>query len=676
MLTLESKTNKLYKIGPKTETRLRKLGIDKIKDFLFHFPLRYNDYSHLTKIAEAEIGREIVIKGRIIGLENSKTYSGKIVTQALISDKTGTISVIWFNQPFLKRLFKTGSQVVLAGKVSYNRFSRSRALISPDYELIYKDSLPRQKIIPVYSETKGISSKWLRSKIEPLLRFASRLKDPLPEETRKEMNLVDLPKALNQIHFPDSQKSLREAKRRFAFEELFKMTLFGLLQKKEIKNNRSLSIKFKDKLTKDFVARLPFRLTDDQRKASWEIISDLGRSSPMCRLLNGDVGSGKTVVAAIVAVNVVKNGYRVVLMAPTEVLACQHFQTFSGLFREYNYSIGLYTQSYKKTNKGRDPMRSDIIIGTHALIQKGVKIKKIALAIIDEQHRFGVKQRAKLRSSTHTVPHLLTMTATPIPRTMSITLFGDLDVSFLTEMPQGRKKIITKIVPPKEREAAYEFIRAQINSKRQVFVVCPLIYESDILGVKSVEEEHQKLSRDIFPNFSIGLLHGRMRSKEKERIRQGFSKGEYDILVSTSVIEVGLDVPRASVMMIEGAERFGLSQLHQFRGRVGRGKYQSYCFLFADSWSDKIRKRLKTIASTEDGFKIANIDLQMRGPGEVFGVRQSGIPDLKLASWFDYKMVKQVRTEAERIVAIDSSLKKWPLLKREVEKIGKEQHLE
>ena len=685
MLSLKSKTDELFNVGEKTKERLKKLGIEKIQDFLFYFPVRYNDYSHIKKTIEAKIGEEAVFKGKIAGIKNRPSKFGrKTITEAILQDDFGSLKVVWFNQPFLPRALKVGSPVVLAGKVDYDYFRKSRVLLSPEYELLHGEAVHTGRIVPVYHETKGISSKWLRSKIKPLLRLKDGIKDHLPDEVLDKIDLISLPEAIKQIHFPDFAEALKQAKKRLAFDELFIFSLYGLSKKGKIKNKKSPKITFDETATKKFVDSLPFKLTNAQKKAAWEILRDMQGdpekkyASPMCRLLNGDVGSGKTVVAAIVALNVALCGFRVLFMAPTEVLAYQHFETIQKLFKGFDLKIALYTRSYKKTSgKEKDPFKCQIIIGTHALIEDKVEIEKVALSIVDEQHRFGVRQRQKLkRKGKGLMPHLLSMTATPIPRTMSIAIFGDLDVSLLDELPKERKEIISKLVPPKKREAAYEFIKRQVNSGRQIFVVCPLIEESDVLGIKSVEKEHKKLSEKIFPGLKIGLLHGKMKAREKETIMKLFSRGRIDILVSTSVVEVGVDIPNASIMMVEGAERFGLSQLHQFRGRVGRGKHQSYFFLFATFFNQKIKNRLLTIVRFKNGFDVAKADLKFRGPGEIYGTRQSGIPDLKMASFFDYKVIKLAREEAERILRKNLSLSIWPLLKKKVESFAEQEHLE
>ncbi len=471
---------------------------------------------------------------------------------------------------------------------------------------------------------------------------------------------------------------MEPARRRLAFSELFLRQLKSQMIKKEISERQAISIKFQEAATKDFVGGLPFQLTDDQKKAAWEIIQDLGKARPMSRLLEGDVGSGKTVVAAMAMLNVVINKKRAALMAPTEILAEQHFNSLNNLFKNSEFKIGLLTG----TKKIKDVNEFDIIVGTHAIIQKKVNIENLALAIVDEQHRFGVNQRQQIidfNKKDDSVPHFLSLTATPIPRSLALAIYGDLDLSIIKTLPKNRKPIITKLVKETERQKAYNFIREQIKSGRQIFVICPLIDESDNLETKSVKAEHKRLAEEIFPEFKIGLLHGKMKSADKDAVMKSFSNKEMDILVSTSVIEVGIDVPNASVILIEGAERFGLAQLHQFRGRVGRSEHQSYCLLFPskeENNSDKTMDRLGALEKYNDGFMLAKIDLKMRGAGEIYGDTQSGFPELQIASLFDYELIKKSAEEAAAIIKIDSDLRAHPLLREKLGEWEDKIHLE
>ena len=612
--------SKLYGIGPSIAKKLKNLGIETVKDMLYHFPRKYEDFSNLIKIKNLKINQKASIQGKISQIRTTRTFRKRMfLTEALIEDKTGAIRIIWFNQPFLMRSIKKGTHITLAGKVN---FDESGVYFSnPVYEITTKNLTHTGRLVPVYPETQGLTSRFLRYQIKNLIQN------------------LDLPWEIKQAHFPDSQKSADKARYKIAFDELLLVQLYVLKQKQKNKKNKSPIIKFDKKLIKSFVKSLPFKLTNAQRKASFEILQDLEKPYAMNRLLEGDVGSGKTVVAIIAALQTAKIGYQVVFMAPTEILAKQHYLEAKKLLKNFDLKIGLITGSCRRGVACNAPTQ-DILIGTHALLNQ--KFENLGLVIIDEQHRFGVKQRAVLANA-----HLLTMTATPIPRTLALTVYGDLDISLLDEMPKNRQKIITKIVAPANRNKAYDFIRKQIKQGRQIFVICPLIEESKILQTKAVKLEFENLSKKIFPEFKIDFLHGKL--KEKQEIMQKFAKNKINILVSTSVIEVGIDIPNATVMMIEGSERFGLAQLHQFRGRVGRGKYQSYCFLFTESASRTTRARLKAILECDSGFELAEKDLKIRGPGQFLGIKQSGLPDLQMASLFDLKLIKKTKQEAEKI---------------------------
>jgi len=706
---------KLSQVGKNYQKKLKKLGIETIGDLLYHFPYRYEDFSRVVSISEVKINKVCCIKGKILEIENKTTWKKRMVlTQAIVEDGSGALKVVWFNQPFLIKTLKPGDNVFLAGKVTLRE--EGIYLSNPIYEKIIPNRtlIHTGRIVPIYPETEGVSSRWLRFVLFPLLvSLKSKIKDPLPEEIIKKYQLFPLKKAIWQVHFPDSLTLAQKAQKRFAFEELFFISLFVLREKLKILKKRAVSLPINLKVIQDFVASLPFKLTNAQKKAAWQILKDLKKQRPMNRLLEGDVGSGKTIVAVLAALNVAKADYQVAFMVPTEILAKQHFQEISKLLKNFNLKIGLLTGKESKISfknnvvkisrkkllekiKGEiDPVRKklmcgiNILIGTHALIQEKVRFGKLTLVVLDEQHRFGVEQRARLCQQKNFIPHLLSMTATPIPRTLALTLYGDLDLSLIDELPKGRKKIITKIVPPDKRQKAYDFIRSQVKEGRQVFVICPRIELGDKrretrdkrrglnwTEVKAVKEEYKKLSQEVFSDLKVGMLHGKMKSEEKENIMKEFAKGKIDILVSTSVVEVGIDVPNATVMMIEGAERFGLSQLHQFRGRVGRSKYQSFCFLFTDSSSQKTQKRLKALISSKNGFELAEKDLKLRGPGDFLGQRQWGIPDLAMSALKNISLVEKTRTAAKEILEKDPGLKKYPLLKERVEKFRKKIHLE
>jgi ATP-dependent DNA helicase RecG len=684
-MNLATPVEKIPRIGPQYQKKLKKLGIKTVGDLFFHFPHRYEDFSNLIPVSGLKAGEINSIQGKILEIENTKTWKKRmILTQALIGDNSGAIKVIWFNQPYLLNVLKEGDFVSLSGKVALRE--GEIYLSSPAYEKISNLSLGETelthtgRLVPVYPETEGLSSRWLRYILRPLLlKLKNKIPDPLPEKIREKYQLLPLQRALWQIHFPDSSKIAKAAQERFAFENLFLIELQVLKERQRIAQEKAIPIPINLEAIKSFVKSLPFKLTVAQKKSAWQILRDLKRTLPMNRLLEGDVGSGKTVVAAIGALNVAKAGFQVAFMAPAEILAKQHFQEISKFLKKFKIKVGLLTGKEKVK-----PEKVNVLIGTHALIQNKVKFKNLALVVVDEQHRFGVEQRAHLCQSsgreTKLIPHLLSMTATPIPRTLALTIYGDLDLSLIDEVPKGRKKVITKVIAPKKRKFAYNFIKKQVKQGRQVFVICPRIEKDEKnlawAEVKAVKEEYQKLSKEIFPELKIAMLHGKMKTEEKEKVMKYFKNKKTDVLVSTSVVEVGIDVPNATMMMIEGAERFGLAQLHQFRGRVGRGKHQSFCFLFTDSPAKKTQKRLMALISSENGFKLAEKDLEIRGPGEIFGQRQWGIPDLAMNSLKDIFLVEKTRQAAKEILEKDPELKKYPFLQEKLKEFQKRIHLE
>jgi len=721
-LNLETPIEKISRISPSYQKKLKKLGIQTIRDLLFHFPHRYEDFSKIVPIADVKLNETCCVLGKILEIENKKTPIKKmILTEAILQDDSGAIKVVWFNQPYLLRVLKEGDRVCLAGKVLLGQ--TGAYLANPAYEKLPKVKegnlskrlLHTGRIVPVYPETEGLSSRWLRYILRPLLiKFKDRIPEILPEKILKKEGLLPIQEAIWQVHFPDSKKLAKKAKKRFSFEELFLIELLVLKEKIKTKKARGIPIPMNLKIIKKFINSLPFKLTNAQKKCAFQILKDLEKPRPMSRLLQGDVGSGKTVVATIAALNVAYQGFQVAFMAPTEILAKQHFKKISQMLKNFNLTIGLLTGKegkifFSKENKTlkiskkklleklkenkKSPHFCHILIGTHALIQENVRFGNLALVILDEQHRFGVEQRARLcqpkNNQQAAIPHYLSMTATPIPRTLALTVYGDLDLSLIDEMPKGRKKIITKVVSLKDREKTYDFIRKQVKKGRGVFVICPRIEKTKTqkvkekkeqiwswAEVKAVKEEYERLSKKIFPDLKIGMLHGKMKSKEKEKVIEDFKNGKIDILVSTSVVEVGVDIPNASVMMIEGAERFGLAQLHQFRGRVGRSKYQSFCFLFTDSPAKKTRLRLEALLSCENGFELAEKDLKIRGPGDFFGKRQWGIPDLAMSALKDFSLVEKAREAAKEILMEDPELKKYPILSQRLKKFAERIHLE
>ncbi len=688
---LDTPITQLNRVGKAMSGRLKKLSLSTAKDLLFYFPFRYDDYSQVTNIEDLQPNTKASIVGHIELIQNKKSMRSRIsITEALVSDDTDSIKVVWFNQPFIAKSLKVSDKISLAGKVEENYGVMS--MNSPLYEKVGPSGKSNTNgLIPNYHLTEKLTQKQIKVLVKQVINFAHELSDPLPTELRKNLKLMDLSNAIKKIHFPETQEDIDQARYRLAFDELFNIQLKSQLIKKERTISKSEIIEFKEKETKQFVEQLPFKLTDDQKKSSWRILQDMEKDIPMSRLLNGDVGSGKTLVAVISMLNVALNKKQAVIMVPTEILACQHFESFSKVLKDFDVNIALMTRNNKKV-KGEEKKLSknkiiekiknhevDIIIGTHALVQEDVIFADLALAVIDEQHRFGVKQRKALIEKSgdeHTSPHLLSMTATPIPRSLALGLFGDLDISMIKEKPANRKDIITKIIKENEKQNVYEFIRAEIKKGRQAFVICPLIEESDKLGVQSVEEEYAKLNNHIFPDIEIASLHGKMKPKDKEEIMQNFLDKKSKILVSTSVIEVGVDVPNSTIMMIEGSERFGLAQLHQFRGRVGRGDQQSYCFLFPNTLSDKTYKRLRAMEMTNDGFALAKMDLELRGSGEIYGTAQKGFPELKIATLFDYELMQKAQEEAIKIVDEDPDLIKYPLLKEIVDTWQEEVHLE
>lgn len=676
MVDLTTSIGSLYGVGPKIAAKLAKLGLLTVFDLLYYYPRRYEDFSHPRTISQLEVGYEQIIQGRIVTIENELSVKQKMkLTRALVADGTGQLGIVWFNQPFLVRVLKPGTTWLMAGKVERG-YQGEITMVAPTLE---REGV----IIPLYGETVGLTSKMIRKLLSELRHLVSMLPDWLPEPIRKEQQLVALGEALRMIHFPEAINELGTAKKRLAFDELLLLMLKILETKKELNQAHSLVCKIQIEEIKKIIASLPFQLTEGQRLAIWEIVQDLARSTPMNRLLEGDVGSGKTVVGAIAVYDVAKSGYRSVWMAPTEILANQHYQTTQRFLQPFGVKVGLLTASTsKKVVEQLDSF--DLVVGTQALIQNKVRFSKLGLVIIDEQHRFGVNQRGYLLKNQKETPHFLAMTATPIPRTLALTLYGDLDISRLAMVPTGRKPIVTRFVDPANRTEAYKFIGSQIESGRQVFVVCPIITatgdlaEGDQLQLtleerKSVTSEYEKLKTKVFPNLRIGLLHGRLPAKEKLAVINTFREGNVDLLVSTSVIEVGIDIPNASVMMIEGAERFGLAQLHQFRGRIGRGEHQSYCFVFTDSTEQTVFERLAAFADTTDGFEIAELDLQLRGPGQLAGLAQSGLTELKLAKISDIALIRRVKQVAQRLV--EEGLANYPLLQGRVNDERRTEHL-
>ncbi|AKM83475.1 ATP-dependent DNA helicase RecG [Candidatus Woesebacteria bacterium RIFOXYC1_FULL_31_51] len=638
-------------VGPNYEGKLARLDVLTIEDLLLHIPNRYLDFSKVTDISNVKIGEIITIVGNISSLKNQITKSGKRMQIGQVEDSTGKITIAWFNQPFLIYTIPAGTKIAVSGEASW--FAGKPAFFSPQFEKIEegKDTLHTGRLVGIYSETAGLSSKWLKSRIKYTLdNIENNLDEFLPKEIIKKYLLVDYKKAIFDIHFPETVNSYVKAKERLAFNELLNLQLEAKRRKQILQKKKTNKLTVDKKEVDDFIKNLPFKLTNSQTKVVDEILTDLTNDIPMNRLLQGDVGSGKTVVSAIAALVTILNGLQVVLMAPTQILANQHYETINSLFNNLKIRIALITGTKIKKDIGR----VDIFIGTHALLTKTKLFEKLGLIVIDEQHKFGVKQTEILtKSSKNKSPHILTMTATPIPRTIALNMLSDMDLSTLNEIPIGRIPIKTWLVPNEKRKNAYDWIGSQIKEfGSQAFVVCPLVEDSeketmkDVKAVKStfIELEH------IFSKFKLGLLHGKLKESEKNKILDDFKKKKLNILVTTPVVEVGIDVPNATIMLIEASDRFGLAQLHQLRGRVGRGDKQSYCLLFTENESERVSQRLTALTTTSSGFELAELDLSLRGPGEVLGIKQHGFGNLKIASWSDTKLIRISSEVANKLI--------------------------
>ncbi len=642
-------------VGPKKFQILTQLGIQTIKDLLYYFPYRYEDRRHLNQIKDLREGQLQSFQAEVLAKGMRRARNRRTIFQMSLGDETGRIDTLWFNQPYLKDNFKIGDKVIIYGKIQKRK---GLQVINPEYEIIYDsdssdDTLHTKRIVPIYGLTKGIGSRALRRIcFNAVNEFSNTLKDNLPESLLKKYNLITLAQALRDIHFPDNNNAITSARKRLVYEELFGLELTMAWRKHNYKHlHKGIKLSFKKPLVETFIKKLPFTLTQSQDKVIAEIKDDLGSPQCMQRLLQGDVGSGKTVVALISALYAVSAGYQVALMAPTEVLAQQHYRTISELLKGMKINKGLLISQIKKKEKSEliekiKKHKVDIIIGTHALIQENVFFKKLGLVIIDEQHKFGVIQRDTLYKKGEN-PDLLIMTATPIPRTLAYSIYGDLDVSVISELPAGREEITTWWVTKNKIEGAYNFISKQIKAGRQAYIVYPLVEKSKKLELKAAKEMYEHLKDEIFQGHNVGLLHGQMKGPEKDKVMTAFKKNKLDILISTIVIEVGIDVANASVMLIEHAERFGLSQLHQLRGRIGRGPHESYCILASSALTEVAKRRLAIMSKVTSGFRIAEEDLIIRGPGEFFGLRQHGFKDLKIADLIrDEDVLKKARKDA------------------------------
>jgi len=707
-ITLETTIDQLPGVGKVTAQSFKRLGVRTVYDMLYHFPHRYDDFTSQKQIAELQIGAVETIVATVLDIRSFGTRSGMSGLEVLVGDDTGNLKVVFFRQPWLAKQFSIGTQIVLSGKV--DSFQGLRQMTGPDWEPYSDDELIHTgRLVPVHPLTKGLYERNARAIIKRVVdRAVPLVHDYLPDVVRERGDLMPLGQALAQMHFPADTRSLDRARRRLGFDEFLFIQL-GVLQRKLLwQGERGYPMTWNQKVYEEFLGKLPFDLTGAQVRALEEIFADMGRPTPMARLLQGDVGSGKTAVAAATALQAIANGYQAAIMAPTEILAEQHYKGLKALLGKVRVPraepaaeeqpapnkvaisaehqaeldelkrllgmmpeddldgagvrVALLTGSLgaKERRRVLEGIASgdvDLIVGTHALITESVQYAQLGLVVVDEQHRFGVEQRQRLKNKGFN-PHMLVMTATPIPRTLTLTIYGDLDTSILDELPPGRQEIKTRWIVSAERDKAYKHLRREISRGRQAFVVCPLVDESEKVDLPSAEEMYVKLQSEIFPDLRVALIHGKMLPREKDETMVAFRNHEYDILVATAVIEVGIDVPNATTMLIEGAERFGLAQLHQFRGRVGRGLHQSYCILVSDRENEVTKQRLEAMEETRDGFKLAEIDLQVRGPGEFFGTRQSGTPDLKVARLADTRLLHAANLEARNILADDPRLAK------------------
>lgn len=678
---LDANLKVLPGIGPKNAQNLEKLGLHKLEDLLYFFPRRYDDFSKMKPINQMRFGETLSVAGTVQKSQLREIKGNRTLFEAVISDGTGSLRVSWFNQPWLEKNLRPGAQVVLSGKA--DMYLGRLCMNNPEWELLDQEHLHTNRIVPVYPLTAGVSQKVLRRLMYQTVNFwAERVADFLPDEIRSAGDLLPLSRAIRQIHFPESDINLNLARQRLAFDEIFLIQLGVLRQKQNWQNQTAHKFEISEEWLTSQINRLPFPLTNAQHRAIGEIRADLSSGRPMNRLLQGDVGSGKTVVAALAIAMVTAAGMQTALMAPTSILAEQHYRNFQKLFvrsdtndpapfnaAEVRLLVGDTPE--KEKQEIREALASGeikLLIGTHALIEDPIEFKNLHLAVIDEQHRFGVAQRSALRAKGNN-PHLLVMTATPIPRSLALTIYGDLDLSVMDEMPIGRQPIETHIFTPLERERAYSFIRAQIRQGYQAFIIYPLVdqEQSETEDALAAVQQQQRLQNEVFPELKIGLLHGRMRPEEKELVMRKFRDQEYHVLVSTSVIEVGVDVPNATVMLIEGANRFGLAQLHQFRGRVGRGNAKSYCILIPDDEDAAENERLSAMVETNDGFVLAERDLQQRGPGEFLGTRQAGFADLRIANLTDVHTIEKARNLAQQLCEKDPQLsdpRHQPLLEK------------
>lgn len=654
-------------VGQVLADKFRVLGCEKAEDLLYFFPRKYDDFSQVVPIASLKPGK-VTVKGKIESVASRHIRRGLHITEAVIADDSAKTRAVWFNQSYRAAQLAKGEEYFFSG--TYDLQRNRYVLQNPATELAKNIGVSTARIVPIYRETMGLKSHQIRKVMQELLPLMAMLPETLPLELIKKQKLLSINESLQAVHFPTSSEQLADAKNRIAFEEVLTLMLASALNKKDIASLAGWEVPFNVDDAKHFTGALKFTMTTAQRRAAWEICQDLAKGVPMNRLLQGDVGSGKTVVAAMAAFMATKAGLQTAFMAPTEILATQHARSLADLLEPMGVRVALLVGSTKPKAKEATKLHIthgdvDVAVGTHALIQKDNAFKKLGLVIIDEQHRFGVAQRAELLKQGARMPHLLSMTATPIPRSLQLTVYGELEVSILDELPKGRQPIATKVVSPLARHTVYAHIDAEIAKGRQAYVVCPIVAQGTDSELKSVEAEHDRLTKSVFKHRRLGLLHGQLKADEKEQIMRLFKDKKLDLLICTTVIEVGVDVPNATVMVIEGAERFGLAQLHQLRGRVGRGSDQSYCYVIPTT-AQSVSQRLRELEQSTDGFYLAEADLKLRGPGEIYGRAQHGALDLSFANLADTKLLKKARDGAQWLVDSHANLVQYKRLTQQI----------
>lgn len=671
-MKLDSPLTELKGVGPSVAAKFMQLGLKTAADLLDYYPRRYDDYSVVTPIAKLKPGA-VTIQAVIKQATGRYVRRGMHITEAVASDDTSSVRLIWFNQPYRAAALKIDQPYFISGQFEFKR--QRLQITNPGVELVSDFPLNTARIIPIYRETKGLNSRQIRSAVKQVVSLIGTLPETLPKWIVAEQKLMGYAAALKAVHFPSDSTELDEARRRLGFEEVFRLSLASLMNKREIAGEKAPSVPFQEKVAKDFVHHLPFDLTNAQRKTVWQIYKDMQQPHPMNRLIEGDVGAGKTVVAAMAAVMVMHHKHQVALMAPTEILARQHADTLQRLLTPLGYGdkVGLLVGNMSAAQKKQAHMAVktgalQFVVGTHALIQDSVDMHQLELIIVDEQHRFGVEQRKALQAKAGHMPHVLSLTATPIPRSLALTLYGELDVSILDEKPAGRQPVKTEICSPNSRKQLYTTIDERLKQGRQMFVVCPLVTDSAVLAAQSAESVYESLHTGAFKHRRIGLLHGKMKSDEKQSVMKDFLNHRLDILVATTVIEVGVDVPNASIMLIENADRFGLSQIHQLRGRVGRGGHEGFCYLMMSD-SSAPSQRLRALERSNDGFRLAELDLEIRGPGAIYGTMQHGALDLRIAKLTDVKLIAAARNAATKFLDSDENLLKYKELNEHVKRL-------